>query len=487
VPEAVVGILLLVLFGGSASAWESTSDPGLFGLSSSPGSQSARQQPESAFKLDMKFDALDAARSGTGGAPGFVSPKNGETNGIEDLRFSLATPDETVRLSVRAAQSFYAANFEYLRLLASRNKNKNSPGKERFLYNDGAEGAAGLERLDVKLFDSSWLGASAYAPHRDVDSYFESLAAEKAKDEFSVANRSSEAGGGKLRLGSFSLTASYSNSSGLSGVAVPAETRHDRMVAFDLTDLRNRVGDLLPAAVWSLAPAGVYVGSYVKETAYGLDGGPPDRTSGSSAGAYWTWDSGNANVSYWNYYLDSRRIGDASYDSAGRGIDANVSLYGTLLQYYGGFSYRRSEDLADLSRGVDNGYDAYSSVTYKPPHLPEIVIDGSIGRYGYRSFSYGTADDAIYWTTGIGFELFRFLWDTPGAKQEGGAKGANARSPSLKVFYRYSTESDRGGVIESHSDDHLFGVAFRYGVSLPTISQLGMRRPTNGLIDPSAR
>src|SRR5262249_32022243 len=159
----------------------------------------------------------------------------------------------------------------------------------------------------------------------------------------------------------FSLTASYATSSGVSGTAVPAQTLQDRMIAFDLTDLRKRVEDLLPAAVWSLAPSGVYVGSYVKETAYGPTGGPPDRTSGSSAGAYWTWDSGNANVSYWNYYLDSRRVGDASYDSAGRGIDASVSFYSTLLQYYGGFSYYRSEDLAEASRGVDNGYGAYSS------------------------------------------------------------------------------------------------------------------------------
>ena len=73
---------------------------------------------------------------------------------------------------MRAAESFYAANPEYLRLLASRSKNTNSPGKERFLFREG-EGTAALQRLDVKVFDADWLGASAYASHREVDSYFE--------------------------------------------------------------------------------------------------------------------------------------------------------------------------------------------------------------------------------------------------------------------------------------------------------------------------
>ena len=500
VPARAAGISLFVLSGGSAWAWESVSDPGFYpgslqtypqplqlALPSSLGPESVRQRPDGVFKVETKFDAFDAARSRPGGMAGFIVPKNGETNGIEDFRFSLTTPDEGVRLSVRAAESFYTANSEYLRLLASRNKNKNSPGKERFLFSDGTEGTAALQRLDVKVFDADWLGASAYASHREVDSYFESLAAEKAKDEFSVANRSSDVGGGKLRFGSFSLTASYATSSGLSGAALPAETKQERSVAVDLTDLRKRAGDFLPAAFWSLAPVGVYVGSFVKETAYGPAGGPPDQTSGSNAGAYWTWSGGNANVNYWKYYLDSRRIGEASYDSAGRGFDVSVSLYGVLLQYYGGFSYQRSEDLAEQSKGVDSGFDAYSSVTYKPPHFPEVVIDGSIGRYGYRSLSYGMADDAIYWSTGIGFELFRFLSGTADTKQDGAAKSANVGSPSLKVFYRYTTESDRGAASESHSDDHLFGVAFRFGSALPAISQFGMRRRGNELVNPLAR
>ena len=496
--DRAVGISLFMLFGGSAWAWE-VSGPGFYpgslqtypqplqpALPSSVGPESGRPRPDGVFKVETKFDAFDAARSRPGGAPGFVVPKNGETNGIEDFRFSLATPDEGVRLSLRAAESFYAANPEYLRLLASRSKNTNSPGKERFLFREG-EGTAALQRLDVKVFDAGWLGASAYASHREVDSYFESLAAEKAKDEFSVANRSSEVGGGKVRFGSFSLAASYATTSALSGAALPAETKQERSITFDLTDFRKRAGDFLPVAVWSLAPAGVYVGSFVKETAYGPAGGPPDRTSGANAGAYWTWSGGNANVNYWNYYLDSRRTGEASYDSAGRGFDASVGFYGALLQYYGGFSYHRSEDLAELSKGVDTGFDAYSSVTYKPPHFPEVVIDGSIGRYGYRSLSYGMADDAVYWSTGIGFELFRFLWDTGGTKQDGAVKGANVGSPSLKVFYRYSAESDRGAATESHSDDHLFGVAFRFGSALPAISQFGMRRRGNELVNPLAR
>src|SRR5262245_35568771 len=227
-----------------ALAWEEVPQPTV-------APESTRSQSGSAFKFDLKFDAFDAAQSGPGGQGFALGVKNREVNEIEDLKVSLSALDGAVRFSLRQAESFYSADPAYLRLLASRNKNTSTPGKERFLLHDGSGGTAGLERLDVRIFDVDWLGASAFASHRDVDPYFQSLAAEKAKDDFSVANRSTETGGGKLRFGSFSLSTSYAVSSGLSttsyavpsglpAVALPTDARVDRSITFDLTDFRKR-------------------------------------------------------------------------------------------------------------------------------------------------------------------------------------------------------------------------------------------------------
>ena len=457
------------LLQGPASAWEQ--------ISPTVAPESTRSQSGNAFKLDLKFDAFDAAQSVAGGQGFALGGKNGEVNDIQDLKFNLSAMDGAMRFSARQAESFYSADPAYLQLLASRNKNTNTPGKERFLLHDGSNGTAGIQRLDVRMFDVDWIGASAFASRRDVDPYFESLAAEKAKDDFSVANRSTETGGGKLRLGSFSLSTSYAVSSGLLGGVLPPDARMDRSLTFDLTDFRKRSGDLLPGLFWKLAPSGIYVGDFVKETSFGLDGGPPDRMSGLTGGAYWTWASGSANVGYWNYYLDSRRMGEASYDSAGRGFDANVTLYGDVLQYYGGFSYRRSDDLAELSRATDNGYDAYGSVTYKSTDWPDVRLDGAAGRYGYRSLSYTMTDEGLYWSAGLSLDFGKYLWRTPA---DSNAKGG---TPSLRLLYRYTEESDRGTASEAHSNDHLVGMIFRLGFAGP--DPQFARRPERSLFDPS--
>jgi hypothetical protein len=489
--------LVLPLLNASASAFEETAGqavapefhPQALRLYPQPLQIDLRYAParentpdsEKGLKFDMKFDTLDAAQPVGGALQGFAFPgKHRERNPVEDFRLNVATSDDWVRFSVRQSESFYAADPDYLRMLASRNKNRNSPGKERFLYQERAEGTAGLERLDVNVFQSDWLGGSVFASHSEVDANYESLASKKFKDEFAVANRSSNAGGGKVTFGPLSLAASYTVSSGLSGTASPTEARQDRSVAFDLTDFRKRLGELVPSAVWALAPSGIYVGNFSKETSYdSLGGGAPDRTTGVNAGAYWTWDGGNANVSYWNYYLDSRRLGDASYNFSGRGLHASVGIYGTMLQFYGGMSYSHSEDLAPLSRGVDYGYDAYSSVTYKPASaFPDIVVDGALGRYGYESPLYNVSDDATYWSAAVGLDFSKFLWDSGDHKQAVGAKTARSGLPSLKVFYRYTNESDRGTVSETHSSDHLFGMMFRVGPAqweLPRLRTIRVR------------
>jgi len=420
------------------------------------------QNTDSLYKFGFKFNAVDAAQPVSGALQGFsVARRNWEQNNVEDLRLNFSALGDWVQLSVRQSQSQYSADQNYLRELASRNKNKNLLGKERFLGRDGAEGAAGLQRLDVRLFDSNLLGVSTFAFRSEVDPYYESLTSSKSKDEFATANRSSDAAGAKVRFASLSITTSYMNSSQLIGFATPSEARHDQTIGLDLTDLRGRIGESLPPVIWMVAPSGIYATNFVKETSYKTAAeGLPDRTTGIGAGAYWTWDNGNAHVSYWKYDLDSRRVGAASYDSAGRGLDASIGVYKGPVSFYGGVSLRHMEDLAPQSQAIDHSYDAYASLSYKPAYLPDIVVDGGLGRYGYDSRAYGITSDATYWSATLGLEFAKFLWPNE-SQQRSGPKGINSRSLSLKLFYKYYNEADHGIVGATLGDSHLLGMAFR--------------------------
>jgi hypothetical protein len=423
------------------------------------------QTGEAGFRVDVKTNFLDAAQQNGGALQGFAaSDKHHQQNYVEDLNLTFATPDDWVRFSVRQSQSTYAADADYLRMLASQNKNRNSPGRERFLFHEGTEGTAGLQRIDVNVLKSDWLGASVFASHRDVDAYYESLASQKSKDEFAASNRSGNTGGGKVNFGPVSLTASYTVLGGSTSIASPTETRQDRVVAIDLTDLRKRLGESAPSLLWAVAPSTIYAGNFSKQTSYdNLGGGLPDLTNGISAGASWTWNNGTASVGYWNYFLNSQRFGEASYDSSGRGLDANIGVYGSALGYYGGISYRRSDELAPLSRAFNSSYDTYSSITYKSKTaFPDLIWGGAWGRYQYASPLYNISDDASYWSAAVGFDFTKFLSGSAAATANF-AQGAGIGALSLKAFYRYTSESDRGSLSQSHSDDHFFGLTFRAG------------------------
>ena len=154
----------------------------------------------------MQFSSNDAARPAGGALQGvgFLG-RHRERNDVEDLRLNLATPNDRVRFSFRQSQSFYGADADYLRMLARKNQNRNSPGKERFLFQQGTEGSANLARLDVDVIRSEWVRTSAFASRSNVDANYESLTSEKLKDEFSIANRANNAGGGNIGLGAISF------------------------------------------------------------------------------------------------------------------------------------------------------------------------------------------------------------------------------------------------------------------------------------------
>jgi hypothetical protein len=430
--------------------------------------QSARagksdKNTESLYKFQIKFSSVDAAQQTKGALRGFPVPRrNWEQNYIQNLNLKLSALEDRVQFSVRQSQSFYAADPNYLRVLASKDKNKNLSGKERFLFREVALGTALSERLETKIFESNLVGLSTFASRSEIDSDYESLVSQKKKDEFATANRSNNTVGAKVRLESFSLTNSYTTSSQLSGGSTATQAGQEQTIGLDLTDLHQRTGKLLPPAFWALAPSYVYVGNFVRQTSFKTAAeGPPDQTTGTTAGATWGWKGGYASVGYYNYYLDSRRSGYASYDSAGHGLNASVSAYGPLLEFYAGISDYRSDDLAPYSRAINHGQDAYSMVTFKPAGFPDIVLGGTFGRYEYDSSVYAITSDTNYWSASLGFEFSKFLPSFPMAKQHKAVKGTGNGPPSLKFFYRYYNEINRGIGDATTSDSHFVGVMFR--------------------------
>jgi hypothetical protein len=424
------------------------------------------------LKYEAKTDASDVAQPTNGALQGFAAPvSNWQRDNVVDTKLNFSLLQDIVQLSIRQASSAYAADPSYLRLLAQQKK------AVPFNY---TEGSAGLARLDVKVFQSDLIGVTAFASHSDVDPFYKSLASEKAKDEFAVANQSSDVGGTKLRFGPLSLVMSYTTSTPLSDGSIGytansslgaggATHGQDQTLSLDMRDIRTRTGDLLPESLWAFAPSSVYAGTFVKEIDYITAPGIPAQLTGASTGASWQWNGGTANIGYWNYYLNSHQVGEASYDSSGHGYNANIGGYNGLIAIYAGISYQLMNDLAPLSTSLSSGYNAYSSLTYKPAGFPDVVLEGTYGRYGYNSAIYGINGTSNYWSATLGFEFSKFLWSPTETKQLATtADGKNNGPVSLKLFYRYSNETDYGftGANATPGDSHLFGMMFRTKLNL---------------------
>jgi hypothetical protein len=271
-----------------------------------------------------------------------------------------------------------------------------------------------------------------------VESQFESIS--KFGATFSAVEMAKESK--KVHFGLLSVTTSYTNSKTLFGAGPPTETKQDQTITLDLTGARN---------LWSLSPSAVYVNSFAKETPYqtiSYEG--TDRTTGISAGASWGWNGGNANVSYWNFSLDSRPTGQP-YNSTGRGFDASIGADVNTIGFYAGFSYNDTEELASFSNAVARGQDAYVSVSYKPQYLPDIVASGNMGRYQYNNFVYGIADDATYWSATLGFDFSKFLRSPLETKTK----------PTAKLFYKYYSPTDHSTVAATPASSQFLGMMFR--------------------------
>jgi hypothetical protein len=263
----------------------------------------------------------------------------------------------------------------------------------------------------------------------------------------------------KAKVGPLSVTTSYTNSNTRAGIGPVVEGRQDLTIAYDLADFRNGAGRMLPPTVWA--------NSFFKQASSttlvtSLFEVAPDRTIGGSAGATWAWSGGNAEVSFWNYTFQRLQLGDA-YSSVGQGVDASISghadkvgFYAKLSYHWGGdLSHNQAEDPASFYRSVGRGYDAFLSVSYKPPNLPDIVVDGGFGRYQFDGF--GFADEGRYWSATLGLDFSKFLWKPVTTK--------SSVSEQAKLVYRYTNQTDQSSGVAKSNDSHFLGMILRAGLN----------------------
>ena len=242
-----------------------------------------------------------------------------------------------------------------------------------------------------------------------------------------------------FHLDSLSVITSYTTANTLAGMGPASETQQGETIAFDLTSFRRNAGEMQPSVIWAFLPSSVYVNTYVKQASSPtILEDLPDRTTGISAGATWTWNGGNAGLGYWNYDLNIDRLGNI-YNSTAHGFDATVSGYAQALGFYAKLSYHQSggvastyqtEDLASAWRTIGRVYDAYLSVFYKPQHLPDIVVDGGFGHYEDNSFKYGFADNGNYWNAGFGLDFSKYM-----------SNQAKTSLLTAKLMYRYTNQT----------------------------------------------
>jgi hypothetical protein len=318
----------------------------------------------------------------------------------------------------------------------------------------------GAQVEGVKIIESDFAELSGFSSRGD-ESRYPLYASNRSRQElFMSPNPSNDSGGAKVRFGSLWVSTRYENTpndgnTNTFGLGIPTQTRQDQTIGFDLTPF-SKSGDSI---IWALAPSAIYVSSSTSETYQTLAGSSTDRTTGLTAGATWARTNGSASLSYWNYYSDSR-IGQASYDAAGRGVDFNIGAYAGTIGFYTGLSYRQTEDLSLFTRSVNQGYDAYVSLSYKPRYLPDVVVDGAVGRYDYNGLAFGTTSDGTYWSGTLGFDFSKFLW-SPVPNPKLSTKDINSGLPSVKLFYQYYNETSHTGVWTTPRTNQFIGAMFR--------------------------
>jgi hypothetical protein len=256
----------------------------------------------------------------------------------------------------------------------------------------------------------------------------------------------------KLRFGSLSVITSFTNTK------IPfkssSELQQDQTIAFDLPDFREKTTN---AAISTLFPSSVYVNTFAKDTPYqSFTEISPPRTEGIGAGASWWWNGGNASMSYFNYSLNSSIDGQV-YKSIGSGATANISAFAGPIGFYAEVKYCYSEDFTAFSNFVNRGYDAYVSVSYNQPYLPDILLEGGFGRHEYNGV--GWTNDATYWNATLGFELSKYIGRPVEFKTN-----PSPRLSTAKLFYRYGSYADLSVAGAVPIGSQFVGLMFRTGL-----------------------
>jgi hypothetical protein len=435
-----------------------------------PGSEAANNErgdpARSLFsgKAELKTYSLGTATSNSAYL-GFALPGQLiEFNEVKDLKLEFSTRDERVKVSLRDSESTYQAHSAYLFGIAGPNPfgaflgDKLSQEKSRFLFNNQPIGMARSEKIDVKVIDGELLKLTGFAFHTQTgDAYYSDQARRNPNDDFAVSNRWSRGFGQKVVIGPVCLTSKFRRTERIFGMNAPSERSLDHTLLVDLEDVWRRIrvsGSFLS----SLAPSNVYAGVFNKSTIFrSLTDGVPDETKGTTAGAHWGSTYGSFDINYFRYFLDSRRLGDQNYDSAGRGASASLSSWTDRFVVSGGLSLTQTDFLPATARNQNRFLNAYATATVKLDELPDVFVDFTGYRYQYVD-QYGHAGSTS-WSSSFGLELSKYL-GVLAREGKGAASTLNFAGASLRTLYRYQTGMDYVLPGQGGPRGHFIGLSF---------------------------
>lgn len=423
-----------------------------------PASQRSANAPDDKAPLvnvDMNVrDRNLGARSESATAGAFVPRLGSEESSVRQVRVKAKALDDRVRFSAIESRSLYSAENSYLRGVAQHGSNSKFLGKERFLFLENNEGFAGRERVDVTLLREGAFKASVFARNTHVDAaYYAPPSAGRdgvasphvaGGDGFRLRERSGVAIGTELRYGAFALTSSVGRGNVADRIGEHLERRVEHNFTWDMRDDKV-LNSILPDGLMRIAPTSLRAG------VFDSDADPEilrprlwSRTKGVVAGAEWDWDGAAFSVDYYRYHSDTVGGPAGPFKSDGSGVSADARVEFAPFTVNAGASYAPGVDSGRGYSAKSANYAAYASLACRPKGLPDLSVEASFGRYGYREVGedYSAKISSSFRNAVAALDFVKFLRGVG----RGDLKQSAARGPfnltSVKLFYRYDYFSD---------------------------------------------
>ena len=376
-----------------------------------------------------------------------------ELNHTKQLHLDVGTANDVVKLSIRESENTYQADPYFLLSAAGSGIGKslltnNLAGKARFLTAQTPISLSGSERLEFNFVKTSLIDFSVFGMHARTGNLFQiHPEINILKDDGVAANQEMIGAGARAGLGPVSLTVKTKRTRAIVGSSSPWQNSLEKIVSLDVTDALSRLGapdsefrnNILPSSIY----AGVSNSAQASPAAQMNNGVIGPTTTSRFAGATWGGSNVSADISYYDYFLNSHLIGDANYDYGGKGVSASLSGWTDDFTVTGSASFAEQANLSTSFHDKARSINVYASSTLKLDKAPDVFVE-FIG-YGsdYVAPAYDTKYRNVAWSPAFGLDLTKYIQPVFGMDHGVAAPSTlNFRSASLKTFYRYQDGVD---------------------------------------------